>query len=241
MKMKRVLAAFAAIVMMLTVSACTETVDPSVVPEVDQAAVEQTAGLLADTLLADLEGNLSEEDIAALSEMSAEEIQQYVELLATKQELLDRLIAAFETTELNVYVDKVTGEITFDSAILFDFDSSEVSVSGQEALAIFTGVYCDVVFAEEYIGFVEKIIIEGHTDTQGDYDYNKTLSQERADSVKDYCVSVAGDYADQFGAVLESIGYSEDDPIYDENGEVDMAASRRVAFKFMINVDWSAE
>lgn len=41
----------------------------------------------------------------------------------------------------------------------------------------------------------------------------------------------------RFQALAQTRGYSFSDPVYDENGSVDMEASRRVAVKFYINVD----
>ena len=35
---------------------------------------------------------------------------------------------------------------------------------------------------------------------------------------------------------MEASGYAYDKPVYDENVEVDMEASRRVAFRFFVNV-----
>ena len=66
------------------------------------------------------------------------------------------------------------------------------------------------------------------------------LSQKRADAVLDYCLNSAAttqEQKDRFGALAQARGYSFSDPVFDENGNVDMEASRRVAVKFYIQVD----
>jgi len=54
-----------------------------------------------------------------------------------------------------------------------------------------------------------KVRIEGHTDASGDADFNMTLSQERANSVKEYLVS-QGNIEEE---VLVPVGYGESKPI----------------------------
>ena len=82
---------------------------------------------------------------------------------------------------------------------------------------------------------------EGHTDTSGSYDYNLELSQKRADAVLNFCLSdeagLDAAYVQALSQLLTAKGYSYDYPVYDENGEVDMDASRRVSFRFVVNVE----
>lgn len=61
-----------------------------------------------------------------------------------------------------------------------------------------------------------------------------------SDAVLDYCLNSAAttqEQKDHFGALAQARGYSFSDPVFDENGNVDMEASRRVAVKFYIQVD----
>ena len=180
-----------------------------------------------------LYGSISVDEKSALESMDEEQIQQIIE---KRENLLTDLAAAYREAGLNVTVNEETGEIIMDSSVLFGVDSSDVSADGQAFLAQFINVYTSVVFNEKYSGFVSTIMVEGHTDTSGDYDYNLELSQKRADSVKAYCLSVENDHADALAEMLVAAGYSYTNPIYDENGEVDMNASRRVAFRFLINL-----
>ena len=44
-------------------------------------------------------------------------------------------------------------------------------------------------------------------------------------------------YASTLQSMLETIGYAYDKPVYDENGEIDNDASRRVSFRFIVNLE----
>ncbi len=73
---------------------------------------------------------------------------------------------------------------------------------------------------------VTKVIVEGHTDDQGDDAYNQDLSQRRAQAVVDFLVA-AGIAADK----LAPIGYGETLPIQAGKTKRARAANRRVEFK----------
>lgn len=72
---------------------------------------------------------------------------------------------------------------------------------------------------------VEKIRVEGHTDSRGDDDYNMELSNERAASVMKYLLDKG--IAENR---LESIGYGEEQPIADNETAKGRSLNRRVEF-----------
>lgn len=180
---------------------------------------------------------MTEEEKVQLASMEESQIEQIAQ---KKADLLSDLAAAYEAAGLNVDINTQTGEIALDSTVLFGYNSAEVSAEGQAFLQKFTQIYTETVYSEKYADFVSRILVEGHTDTSGSYEYNLGLSQERADNVKTYCLSadcgVDSAYAELFAQSLEAVGYSFDKPIYDNDGNVDMEASRRVAFRFVINL-----
>lgn len=71
-----------------------------------------------------------------------------------------------------------------------------------------------------------KILIEGHTDNVGNAASNKTLSEQRATSVKTSLVNM-GISADR----IKCIGYGQDKPIADNSTEDGKAKNRRVEIK----------
>ena len=185
---------------------------------------------------------LMEEQQAKLSEQQ--------DLLAQQQEKLDKIIGVrtnlvealkeeFDGSDLKVSIDPNTGAITLDSSILFDVDRYDLKTSGQNFLEIFLPRYLGVLLKPEFKEYISEIIIEGHTDTNGSYMHNLELSQDRALSVARFCLNesntvLSNDQLEELRPILTANGRSYSDPIYDENGNVDLAASRRVEFKFRL-------
>ncbi len=166
---------------------------------------------------------------------------QLEDVINKKNSLFDDLAAAFTDEGINVTVNKETGEISLDSSVLFGGDSAELTNDGKAFLNKFIKVYTTVAFSEKYEGFISKTMVEGHTaPIDGDtYASGLQLSEERALNVKNYCLSAeTGVDVSKIGKTLEDVGYSNSKPVYDANGEVDLAASRRVSFRFMVNVDF---
>ncbi len=72
---------------------------------------------------------------------------------------------------------------------------------------------------------VRRVVVEGHTDSQGKADYNRKLSQGRAESVKAYLVK-QGVGPER----LEAKGYGPDRPIADNKAAAGRELNRRVEF-----------
>ncbi|HEY8076932.1 MAG TPA: OmpA family protein [Labilithrix sp.] len=79
---------------------------------------------------------------------------------------------------------------------------------------------------------IKKMSIEGHTDNRGNADFNKTLSQQRADSVMSWLVQ----HGVETGR-LEAHGYGMEKPIEDNATDEGRAKNRRVEFKITEEVD----
>lgn len=71
------------------------------------------------------------------------------------------------------------------------------------------------------------IQIEGHTDSQGSDEYNLRLSQQRADTVRNYIVEVLGINRDQ----VSSVGYGEARPVATNQTSSGRAQNRRIEFR----------
>ena len=113
-----------------------------------------------------------------------------------------------------------------------DSDSYEVSAEGKKNLDEFLDIYTSVVLSKENKDNVASIVVEGHTDTNGTREYNQKLSENRAKAVADYCTSSVP----EMKKIITSKGYSFDKPIYNEDGTVNMEASRCVEFKFKLEI-----
>lgn len=194
-------------------------------------------GVDIQAFLNDAQLNFSEEDLAALQNMDPAEIAKLIQVRAN---LLADLEYAFEKTGVSVHIDERTGEINLDATVLFDVDEYAVSDEGKNLLKTFMEVYTFVVYHERYNGFISNVLIEGHTDSTGEYAYNQALSQKRADAVMNYILSddcgLSPEHREAFGETVTAKGFSWDRLIYDENGVEDKDASRRVCFRFLIEL-----
>ena len=130
--------------------------------------------------------NISAADKAKIKNLSEEEIKIIIE---KKENFLKDMQSAMKGENINIKIDPVSGELILDASILFAVDDAEISKEGQDFLKKFIPAYASVVCKDKYDGFISELMVEGHTDTQGDYDYNKDLSKKRADNVAKYILS----------------------------------------------------
>ncbi|MRR36670.1 OmpA family protein [bacterium] len=68
-----------------------------------------------------------------------------------------------------------------------------------------------------------KLTVEGHTDSQGESDYNQELSRQRADAVRSYII--ARGYP---GTLIQAQGMGEEKPVADNASAEGRANNRRV-------------
>lgn len=150
-----------------------------------------------------------------------------------KADLLADLIATFKEAGITVSVNEETGELALDSSVLFGGDSAVLTDQGKTFLDKFIKAYTSIICSDKYAGFITKTMVEGHSAPVAGvtYEGGLNLSVQRATNVMNYCLSSAS------GLELEAIGYSNSKPVYNSDGNVDMAASRRVSFRFLINTD----
>ena len=172
------------------------------------------------------------------------------ELSATKNELRDivgirtDIIGELQTRFSNssMKVDAQTGSITFSSDVLFRYNSATLTAESKDTLKEIIPMYLGVLLQSSFRPYIAEIIIEGHTDTDGGYESNMTLSYNRANSVARFCLDDANGLTEsqieQLQKVLTVNGRSFSRPIYKaDSAEVDMAASRRVEIKFRLKED----
>ena len=199
-----------------------------------QLTTQQAELLAAQTLLAD-----KELVVASQQELLDSQQKQLDELVGVRKRIIASLADALSQANISASVDATTGAITLDSSILFTSGDFTLSAEGKAMIDRFLPVYLNVLLSDEYRANVSEIIIEGHTDSVGNYMDNLRLSQNRALAVASYIL--ADEYTGISAAtkrVLRQIvtanGRSESNLIYREDGSEDSAASRRVEFKFRL-------
>jgi outer membrane protein OmpA-like peptidoglycan-associated protein len=158
---------------------------------------------------------------------------QKSQLEAEAGAIIADLSDAFSNNKINCTIDPNTGEVSLSNDLLFAFDDATLSDDAKKYLDGFMDAYSSIIQKAEYSNLVASITVEGHTDTLGSYDYNLALSEKRAKAVADYCTQKHP----ELSGLITSVGKSYDDPVLDENGQIDMDASRRVLFAFRLKVN----
>lgn len=203
---------------------------------------EQEGELLAQQEKLVQQQDLLTQQSALLQELTALMADQQAKLdniIGIRAELVEDLKREFNDSSLSIAVDEKTGAITMDSSILFSYNQDTLKSTGKDFLSEFMPRYLKILLSKKYSPYISEIVIEGHTDTDGDYLFNLGLSQERAYSVAKYCVDknskiLNEDEREALEKVLSTVGKSYSEPIYKENGEVDAEASRRVEILFRL-------
>ncbi|MFZ9520129.1 MAG: OmpA family protein [Silvanigrellaceae bacterium] len=125
------------------------------------------------------------------------------------------------TREQNVIQNENVTFIFDSQTINFKFNKSELS---EKSNAFVSGL--GQIFAAQRSDW-EKLTVEGHTDSKGNPEYNKRLSQARAETVKKVLIENGLSSGD-----IDAIGYGKERLLIDpEKTEIDFAKNRRVEIK----------
>ena len=137
----------------------------------------------------------------------------------------------------NVQIDPTSGSLRLSSNILFDKGSAELKESSKKELEkIFINYIAALLSNRNIKENLDKIIIEGHTDSDGGYLYNLNLSQQRALAVMTYLLTLEFTKENNIKPLLVASGRSYLDTVYSDNKE-DKEASRRIEIKFSLKND----
>ena len=182
---------------------------------------------------------------AALDEKTAllkDQQEQIDQIIGVKADVIEALKKEFSKNNIDVNIDAQTGALTLQSNVLFNYDESDLSDAGKTVLEQILPIYCKVLLQDDYKDYLAEIIIDGYTDTDGDYSYNLQLSQQRSLAVAQYLLDIQGNFlsSDQSGDLQQFLtvnGHSMANPVLDADGNVDKDASRRVEIKFRLKDD----
>ena len=161
-----------------------------------------------------LEQQQQAEAARAAAQLAATEAdRQRQEAIRQKEEMRARLLA--QLNQVLQTRDTARGLIVSMPDVLFDFNKYTLKPEARERLARISGIvlaYPDL-----------KLQIEGYTDSIGSDEYNQTLSEKRADTVRAYLVSS--------GVSMDSVaarGMGKADPIGDNSTAAGRKLNRRV-------------
>lgn len=137
---------------------------------------------------------------------------------------MDKQAAEMRERLANAEVERVAEgiRITFDSGILFAFDSSELQPAARSTIEDMARVLVD--YPES------NIMIEGDTDNTGATEYNQKLSERRAQAVADYSRSL-GIASNR----ITTIGLGEMNPVVSNDTAAGREQNRRVEVAIYAN------
>ena len=186
--------------------------------------------------------NAQQSDLDTKTAQLKDQQAQIDQIIGVKADVIEALKNEFSNNNIDVNIDAQTGALTLQSNVLFNYDEAELSDAGKQALEQILPIYCKVLLQEDYMKYLAEIIIDGYTDTDGDYSYNLQLSQQRSLAVAQYLLDIQGTFlsSDQSQSLenyLTVNGHSMANPVLDANGNVDKDASRRVEIKFRLKDD----
>ena len=119
-------------------------------------------------------------------------------------------------------------QITFDSGILFDFDSADLRPEARENLTTLAASL------QEYPN--TDVLIVGHTDSKGSDAYNQGLSERRAGSASDFLMD-QGIGPNR----ITVLGKGESEPVADNETEAGRQQNRRVEVAIYASEDYREE
>jgi len=103
--------------------------------------------------------------------------------------------------DLEAKVTDTEIQIELSGDVLFDFDKWDIRPDAEESLK----KVAEIIKTYKST----KVVISGHTDSIGKEEYNQTLSEKRAESVKRWLSENGGINPE----VMETVGYGESKPV----------------------------
>lgn len=143
---------------------------------------------------------------------------------------MDKQAEELEADLPNAEVERI-GEgirVTFDSGILFAFDSSELQTAARQNLGELSQSLAEYPNTE--------VLIVGHTDATGSDSYNQTLSERRADAAGSYLVGRGIDRSR-----IRAEGRGETEPVASNEDETGRQLNRRVEVAIFASEEYRAE
>lgn len=170
---------------------------------------------------------------------------EQVEKTLAQENATKSLQETLKDNNIQANIDPVSGVVKISDLELFDLNSYELSDKGKKYLDKFAPAYFDSLFSNEYLNKnIDKIIIQGHTDSQTfagkfsddeQYMKNMELSLKRAYSVANYMTNTPYNKinGDRLRKMIIVEGASFSSPVL-TNGKEDFSKSRRVELKLVM-------
>jgi len=104
--------------------------------------------------------------------------------------VIGEIVGQMKKNNINVKVNPETGDVSIQESILFSQGSAELKPKGKAFLKKFIPIYSGVIFSKpEFATEVSRVVVEGHTSSEGSEEVNLQLSLKRSASVAKYIFS----------------------------------------------------
>ena len=135
----------------------------------------------------------------------------------------------------SINVDSKSGAIRFSSNVLFDQNKFKLKEKSKKILSKTLKKYIKAILHNKKIKkYIDKIIIEGHTNTDGSYLHNLELSQKRALEVMKFLYSLEPKNQKLLREYISASGRSYSNTVKFKNKKENKNASRRIEIKFLL-------
>ncbi len=148
--------------------------------------------------------------------------------------IIQTLEQTLKSAGINTELNPETGDISILDSVLFDSNEADLKPAGKQFLLDFVPIYSRTLFSTpEIADQIVNVVIEGHTSSEGDRNYNMWLSLRRSNSV--YVAIDEIDFPKKavFQNKIITAGRGE----ADANQTEDLAKDRKVVFRFQFKGD----
>jgi len=182
--------------------------------ELQKAAAERAAAQEAEARAEAEKAQAEAEKARAAAQADAQRQKEAAaQAERDKQDLRAKLLEQFN--RVLPTRDTPRGLVVNMGDVLFDTGKSDLRPPAREALARLAGVVSNYPSLH--------LDIEGHTDSTGTVDFNQTLSEKRANAVRDYLISQG-----LSPESLAAVGLGQDNPVADNSTAAGRQQNRRV-------------
>lgn len=172
--------------------------------------------------------------------------QETIKLQENQMKATEELVEKLKDADIDAEVDKLTGNVKISDLQLFEVNSYTLTPQGKQYLDKFIPIYINTIYSKDALkDSISNIVIQGHTDSQSfaglktqdeQFAKNMELSLLRANAVAQYAFKTNFDKnnSESLRKMLVVEGKSFSEPVLDENGNEDLAKSRRVELKVRV-------
>lgn len=161
---------------------------------------------------------------------------------AEQDAIVKEVQTALQNSGLAIQTDPRTGDMNIATDFAFESGKAVLKPEGKEILNQLIPAFAEAIFQDLSTNqqeHITRLVVEGHTDSVGDYASNMQLSTARANAVIHYIDTEMADFPHKQALLnkMTAVGRGENDanPIPDP-------ADRRVLLRFDFKrMDWSSE